>query len=78
MENKKGLLGSKKPRKYLDELDENIRKLDKYYHDDDFEFKGIRNIQDSLKLPIDEHYYKPTLAATIIIIFNAKAKEIKY
>ena len=23
-----------KPRKYLDELDEKIRKLDKYYHDD--------------------------------------------
>ena len=61
VENKKGLLGSKKPRKYLDELDENIRKLDKYYHDDDFEFKGIRNIQDLLKLPIGEDYYKPTL-----------------
>ena len=46
VENKKGLLGSKKPRKYLDELDEKIRKLDKYYHDDDFEFRGLRNIQD--------------------------------
>ena len=30
VENKKGLLGSKKPRKYLDELDEKIRKLDTY------------------------------------------------
>ena len=29
----------KKPRNYLDELDEKIRKLDKYYHDDDFEYK---------------------------------------
>ena len=46
VENKKVLLGSKKPRKYLDELDEKFRKLDKYYHDDDFEFRGIRNIQD--------------------------------
>ena len=35
--------------------------MDKYYHDDDFEFRGIRNIQDLLKLPIDEDYYKPTL-----------------
>ena len=51
----------KKPRKYLDELDEKIRKLDKYYCNDDFEFRGIRNIQDLFKLPIDEDYYKPTL-----------------
>ena len=61
VENKKGLLGSKKPKKYLDELDEKIRKLDKHYHDDDFEFRGIRNIQDLFKLSIDEDYYKPTL-----------------
>ena len=33
----------------------------KYYHDDDFEFRGIRNIQDLFKSSIDEHYYKPTL-----------------
>ena len=35
--------------------------MDKYYHDDNFEFRGIRNIQDLFKLPIDEDYYKPTL-----------------
>ena len=35
--------------------------MDKYYHDDDFEFRGIRNIQDLFKLPINEDYYKPTL-----------------
>ena len=35
--------------------------MDEYYHDDDFEFRGIRNIQDLFKLPIDEDYYKPTL-----------------
>ena len=35
--------------------------MDKCYHDDDFEFRGIRNIQDLFQLPIDEHYYKPTL-----------------
>ena len=61
VENKKGLLGSKNPKKYLDELDEKIRKLDKYYHDDDFEFRGIRNIQDLFKSSIDKDYYKPTL-----------------
>ena len=61
VENKKGLLGSKGPRKYLDELDEKICELDKYYHDDDFNFRGIRNIQDLFKSSIDEDYYKPTL-----------------
>ena len=61
VENKKDLLGSKKPGKYLDEIDEKIRKLHKYCHDDDFEFRGIRNIQDLFKLRINEDYYKPTL-----------------
>ena len=35
--------------------------MDKYYHDDNFEFRGIRNIQDLFKSSIDEDYYKPTL-----------------
>ena len=48
-------------KKYLDELDEKIRKLDKYYHDDDFEYRGIKNVQDLFKLSIDKGYYKPTL-----------------
>ena len=61
VKNKKRIVRIKKTRKYLNELDEKIRKLDKYYHDDDFEFRGIRNIQDLFKLPIDEDYYKPTL-----------------
>ena len=43
VENKKGLLNSKENRKYIDELDEKIRNLDRYYHDDDFEYKGIKN-----------------------------------
>ena len=38
-----------------------IRKLNKYYRDGDFEFRGIRNIQDLFKSSIDEDYYKPTL-----------------
>ena len=35
--------------------------MGKYYNDDDFEFRGIRNIQDLCKSSIDEDYYKPTL-----------------
>ena len=35
--------------------------MDKYYHDDDFEFRGIRNIQALFKSSIDEDYFKPTL-----------------
>ena len=35
--------------------------MDKYYHDDDFEFRGIRNTEDLFKSSIDEDYYKPTL-----------------
>ena len=35
--------------------------MDNYYHDDNFEFRGIRNIQDLFKSSIDEDYYKPTL-----------------
>ena len=63
IENKKGSLELKKKnnRKYLDELDEKIRKLDKFYHDDDFEFRGMKNVQDLFKLSIDEDYYKPAL-----------------
>ena len=60
IENKKGLLKSKKPRKYLNALDEKIHKLDKYYYYDDFEFRGIKNVQDLFKLSIDEDYDKPT------------------
>ena len=61
VESKKDSLGSKKIKKYLNELDEKIRKFDKYCHDDDFEFRGIRNMQDLFKSSIDEDYYKPTL-----------------
>ena len=46
-----------KPSKYLDELDKKILKLDEYYDDDDFELRGIENVQDLFKILI----YKPTL-----------------
>ena len=61
VEKRKGLLKSKKTSKYLDELDEKYRKLDKYYHDDDFEYKGRRNIQDLFISSVGEDYYEPTL-----------------
>ena len=64
IENKKELLESKTTKKYLDELDKKILKLDEYYedddNDDDFEFKGIENVQDLFKILI----YKPTLVKT--------------
>ena len=52
----------KNNKKYLDELDEKIGKLDKYYHYDDFEYRGIKNVQDLFKLSIDKDYYKPKFA----------------
>ena len=59
IENKKGLLELKKPKKYFDELDEKISKLDKYYHDDCFKYRGIKNVTDLFKLSIDKDHYKP-------------------
>ena len=69
IENKKELLESETTKKYLDELDKKILKLDEYNDDDDFEFKGIENVQDLFKiLTIDECLvlmleiiYEPTL-----------------
>ena len=56
IENKKELLELETTTEYLDELDKKILKLDEYYDDDDFEFKGIENVQDLFKiLTIDEY-----------------------
>ena len=57
IENKKELLELETTKEYLDELDKIILKLDEYYDDDDFEFRGIENVQDLFKILI----YKPTL-----------------
>ena len=58
IENKKELLESETTKKYLDELDKKILKLDEYDDDDDdFEFRGIENVQDLFKILI----FKPTL-----------------
>ena len=35
--------------------------MDKYYHNNDFEFRGIKSVQDLFKLSIDQDYYQPTL-----------------
>ena len=35
-----------------------ILKLDKYHYHDDFEYRGIKNIQNLFKLSIDKEYYK--------------------
>ena len=56
-ENKKELLELETTKEYLDELDKKILKLDEYYDDDDFEFRGIEIVQDLFKILI----YKPTL-----------------
>ena len=45
IENKKELLELETIKEYLDELDKRILKLDEYYDDDDFEFRGIENVQ---------------------------------
>ena len=51
----------KKASKYLDELDERITRLDKYHDYDDFEYKGIKDIENLFKISIDKGYYKPKL-----------------
>ena len=52
---------SKKTNKYLDELDKKILKLDKYHYYNDYECRGIKNIQNLFKLSIYKDHYKPIL-----------------
>ena len=51
----------KKTSKYLDELDKRILRLDKYHDYYDFEYKGIKDIENLFKVSIDKDYYKPKL-----------------
>ena len=51
----------KKTSKYLDELDKRILKLDKYHDYDDYEYKGIKDIENLFEISIDKDYYKPKL-----------------
>ena len=58
---KRNIVGSKKTKRYLDELDKKILKLDKYHDYNDYKYKGIKDIKDLFKLSIDKDHYKPTL-----------------
>ena len=60
-ENKKGRLKSKKTKKYLNELEERIYELNKYYDNDDVKYRGIRDIKYLFNLSISEDYYKPII-----------------
>ena len=51
----------KKTSKYVDELDKRILRLDKYHDYDDFEYKGIKDVEKLFKISIDKDYYKPKL-----------------
>ena len=51
----------KKTSKYLDNLDKRILELDKYQDYDDYEYKGLKNIEDLFRITIDKDYYKPKL-----------------
>ena len=55
----------KKTSKYLDELDKRILRLDKYHDYDDFEYKGIKDIENLFKILIDKDYYKPKLNKSV-------------
>ena len=55
-------ISCKKTSKYLDELDKRILKLDKYHDYDDYEYKGIKDIENLFKISIDKDYYKPKLS----------------
>ena len=58
---KRNKIRSKKTNKYLDKLNERIRRLYKYHDYDDYEYRGIKDIKDLFKLSIDKDYYKPIL-----------------
>ena len=58
---KQSKISLKKTSKYLDELDKRILRLDKYHDYDDFEYKGIKDIENLFKISIDKDYYKTKL-----------------
>ena len=43
---KRNKIGSRKTKRYLDELDKKTRKLDKYRDYDDYEYRGIKDIRN--------------------------------
>ena len=63
IENEKNLFAPKikEIEKNLLELEKNLFKPKKYYHYDDIEYKGIRNVRNLFDWSIDEDYYKPII-----------------
>ena len=55
-------ISSKETSKYLDELDKRILNSDKYHDYDDYEYKGIKDIENLVKISINKDYYKPKLS----------------
>ena len=58
-------ISSRKTSKYLDELDKRILELDKYHDYDDHEYRGIKDIEDLIRVSIDKDYYKPKLTKSV-------------
>ena len=59
---KRKKISSRKTSKNLDELHKRILKLDKYHDYDDYEYKGIKDIEELFKISIDKDHYKPKLS----------------
>ena len=62
---KRNIVGSKKAKKYLDELDKKILKLDKCPITMIMNIKKVKDIKDLFKLSIDKDHYKPTLVKSV-------------
>ena len=58
-------ISTRKTSKYLDKLDKRILELDKYKDYDDFEYKGIKDIENLFTTTIDKDYYKPKLVSSV-------------
>ena len=58
---KRKKINSKNTNKYLDALNKKILKLKKYNDHDDYEYRGIKDINNLFKLSIDKDHYKPIL-----------------
>ena len=54
-------ISTKKTSEYLDKLDKRILELDKYKDYDDFEYKRIKDIENSFTTTTGKDYYKPKL-----------------
>ena len=64
----------KKIKNNLDELEESLSKLKKYY-DDDIEYRGIRDVGNLFNQSVDEDYHKPIKTVNV---FDNKNNYIEY